>query len=87
MGSKCRKRANLKLFFRLTDIEDATSDGVRSALNAKYKDMLQTYELDWKAIGLVGGGSDGAAVNLGMRRGVLTLLKGECPWLVVTHYV
>ena len=36
---------------------------------------------------LVAFGSDGAAVMIGARRGVATLLKQTCPWLISNHCV
>ena len=36
---------------------------------------------------LVAFGSDGAAVMIGASRGVATLLKQTCPWLISNHYV
>ena len=47
------------------------------------KDALRQFKLDVES--MVAFCSDGAAVNMGCRSGVATLLKQDAPWLIVMH--
>ena len=62
-------------------VADATAFGIKALLEATFIDCgLQ----DWRSK-LVRICLDRAAVNLGVRRGLATLLRGEVPWLVAIH--
>ena len=65
-------------FFRLKDVPDATSSGIKSLLLESFAE----YGVDF-AQKLVSVCVDGVVVNLGVHRGLSTLLK--VPWLVSIH--
>ena len=67
-------------FFQLKDVPDATSSGIKSLLLESFAEFGM--DLAQKLVSIC---VDGAAVNLGVRRGLSTLLKQESPWLVSIH--
>jgi hypothetical protein len=67
-------------FLALKDVEDGTAKGLKDVFDKTLKDM----GLDFKN-NLVGLATDGARVNLGHKKGLATLIKTECPWLVIIH--
>ena len=62
-------------------IADATASGLKSLLEISFLDLGID---DWKQR-LVSMCVDGAAVNLGVRRGLATILREEVPWLIAIH--
>ena len=68
-------------FMCIKDVADATAPGMKELLEAIFIDSGLH---DWKSK-LVSICLDGAAVNLGVRRGLATLLRGEVSWLVAIH--
>ena len=62
------------------------TDGTATTILATLTHMCDQEHLDIDNK-LVAFGSDGAAVMIGTRRGVATLLKQTCPWLISNHCV
>ena len=68
-------------FLALRDVQDTTAEGVIDCINETFLNLGVD---DWKKkLGSVC--MDGAAVNLGVRRGVAARLRTEMPWLVSVH--
>ena len=68
-------------FLRLKDVADATAEGIFATVQDVFAEMGID---DWKTK-LIGLCVDGAAVNLGRRRGLVTLLRQEVPWIEGIH--
>lgn len=73
-------------FFKLSDVHDATAQGLRQTILDSYEEIMGEgegqNEFQKKLIGLC---CDGASVNMGKNRGLATLLKADSPWLVTMH--
>ncbi len=76
MGSDGKVRNQ---FLAVTEVASTTADGIHSALQKIMSDH-DLFEVD-----LVGFASDGASVMVGVRKGVATRLKEECPWIITNH--
>ena len=68
-------------FFQLKDISDASAVGVKAALEEAFAELGVSDIYNQMACLCV----DGAAVNLGVRRGMAALLREDMPWLVAIH--
>lgn len=67
-------------FFCLANVGDATSPGIQALLKEKFAET--GIDLQAKLVSIC---VDGAAVNLGVRRGLAALLRKDMPWLVAIH--
>ena len=67
----------------MVDHENGKSHGIVQALDKAFQGFGFTPN-EWRSK-LVGFGSDGATVMMGVRSGVATLLKNDVPWLVEIH--
>ena len=67
-------------FFQLKDIPDATASGIQSLVLQSFEEF--GVDLEQKLVSIC---VDGAAVNLGVRRGLSALLKQDLPGLVSMH--
>ena len=68
-------------FFALKNVEHADATGIRRTLEKAFDDAGI---INWQDK-LVGFLTDGAAVNLGQKKGVAAQLKQGSPWLVAIH--
>ena len=69
------------IFSRLRDVESATAEGLKKIVD----DSFEQSEIDFKKK-MVAMCSDGASVNLGVKKGLAVLLRTDgCPWLVAIH--
>lgn len=72
------------------DVEAANATAVKNALISYYKNFLGMEaedDINFASKGWIGAGADGAAVNFGVHRGMMTQLKVDLPWLVAVHCV
>ena len=70
-------------YFSIEDLAHADAQGILNSIEEAFnRNRLQ----NWKEK-LIGFGSDGASVNLGIRGGVAALIKHDVPHLVITHCV
>ena len=69
-------------FLGIIEIPDGCAQTILSAI----RELCEKYELDLSGK-LVAFGSDGAAVMIGCRSGVSTLLKQISPWVIANHCV
>ena len=67
-------------FFAIKSVPDATAFGIKALLEKEFPDI--GVDLAGKVISIC---VEGAAVNLGVRRGLATLLKEKSPWFVAIH--
>ena len=68
-------------FICIKDVADATAPGIKALIEATFSE----YGIDnWRSK-LVSVCFDGAAVDLGVRHGLATLLRENIPWLVTIH--
>ena len=68
-------------FFGTRDVVDASASGIKAVLVSVFDNL----GVDNGPSKLVGICVDGAAVNLGVRRGLVALLREDLPWLVAIH--
>ena len=68
-------------FLAMKDVADGTAPSLKSLVENTFFELGVD---DWR-YRLVSLCIDGAAVNLGIRRGLAALLRGELPWLVAIH--
>ena len=71
------------LYLKMVDLESGKSHGIVQTLDNAFQDF-GFIPNEWQSK-LVGFGSDGAAVMMGVKSGVATLLKNDVPWLVEIH--
>ncbi|XP_030837514.1 zinc finger protein 862-like [Strongylocentrotus purpuratus] len=73
----------------LIDVDHATATAVKEALVKHYKEFLGLGEdeVDFATTGCIGAGTDGAAINFGVHRGMMAQLRNEMPWLIAVHCV
>ena len=68
-------------FLRMKDIADGTANGLKVSL----EDTFNELDIEWVHKRLVCVCVDGAAVNLGVRAGLVALLRKDMPWLIGMH--
>ena len=69
------------MFLKMKDILHSSAAGIKECLEETFGELgLEDYRERMVALCV-----DGAAVNLGIRRGVAALLREDMPWLVATH--
>ena len=68
-------------FLCLKDVSDASAAGIKATLEMYFTDMgISDYQNRLVCLCV-----DGAAVNLGIRHGMATLIREDVPWLVAIH--
>ncbi len=70
-------------FMKIVDVEHAHADGVYSAIDRAFTDIGLP---EWKDK-VIGAGSDGASVNIGVKNSVSTLIRAEHPYILTIHCV
>ena len=88
----------IPLCYRLVDVEHADALHLKKALNTLYQEYIGKETEDPEnprpveptfstKAGLIGAGADGASVNFGVHRGMITQIRNDVPWLVGVHCI
>ena len=85
------ERGGLPCYFLLSlaemsDFGGTDAESIKKAIDHSFLKEINISESSFLKC-LVGATADGASVNTGKHRGVLTQLKNERPWLITIHCV
>ena len=76
----------LILLAEMSDFEGTDAESIKKGIDHSFLKEIGISESSFLNC-LVGATADGASVNTGKYRGVLTQLKNERPWLITIHCV